>query len=106
MSIVMHMLSRKEDGFKMGATENEILKSLSFSSNNKNAHIYFQELINNISKYIEPLGFQIKFNPIDDNWFIAHEMEVSNVINANPFSGKPKLAATLFCTLMCCLKKY
>ena len=104
MSIVMHMLSKKEEDHRVGATEDEILQALSFSSKHKNAHIYFHDLVNNIAKYIEPLGLQIHFNPLDNNWFITYESEVSNLINANPFAGKPKLAATLFCTLICSLK--
>jgi hypothetical protein len=104
MSIVMHLLSRKVDNYRYGATKNEILKALSFSTKNKNANVYIQDLLANIAKYIEPIGLQIKFNPIDNNWFITYEMEISNIINANPFEGKPRLAATLFCTIICCLK--
>ncbi len=104
MSIIMHMLSRKEENLRVGATQEEILKALSISPKNKNADIYFNDIITNISKYIEFLGLQIKFNPIDDNWFITYEPEISNLINANPFAGKPRLAATLFSVLICCLK--
>jgi len=104
MSILMHVLSRKLENNRVGATKKEILHALSFSHKNKNADIYFQDLIANVAKYIEPLGLQIKYNPIDNNWFITYEPEISNIIKANPFEDKPKLAATLFCVLICCLR--
>jgi len=31
-------------------------------------------------------------------------VDISDFINANPFENKPKLAATLFCVLVTCLK--
>ena len=86
----------------MGATKKEILKKLNVKNRNKT--VYFQSLIINLSNYIEPLGLQIKYNPIDSHWFISYEPEISELISANPFEGKPKLAATLFCTLICCLQ--
>ncbi len=104
MSILMHVMSKKEGSGRYGATMKEILKILSISPDSKNASIYFQDLIANFSKYLEPLGLQTKFNPIDNNWFISHEAEISDIINANPFEGKPRLAATLLCSLICCLR--
>lgn len=41
---------------------------------------------------------------MDSRWFIAFDSDVSDLLSANPFEGKPRLAATLFCTLVCCLK--
>ena len=104
MSIMMHLLSRKVEQNQIGATKKEILEALSISSKNKNASIYFETLITNLSQYLEPLGLQIKFNPIDENWYISYENETSELISANPFEGKPRLAASLFCTIICCLK--
>jgi len=104
MSIMMHLLSKKGKQYQIGATKKEILKALSISPSNKNESIYFENLITNLSRYLEPLGLQIKYNPIDENWYISYENEISDVISANPFEGKPRLAASLFCTLICCLK--
>ena len=104
MSILMHLLSNKGEYNQIGATKKEILQALSISPSNKNESIYFERLITFLSRYLEPLGLQIKFNPIDDNWFISYENEISDMISANPFDGKPRLAASLFCTLVCCLK--
>jgi len=104
MSIMMHLLSRKGEQYQIGATKKEILQALSISPSNRNESIYFETLITNFSRYLEPLGLQTKFNPIDDNWFISHENDISDMISANPFEGKPRLAASLFCTLICCLK--
>ncbi|MHA2088822.1 MAG: hypothetical protein ACW972_11125, partial [Promethearchaeota archaeon] len=47
---------------------------------------------------------QIRFNPLSSHWYLAFEMATSDLIHANPFEGKPRLAATLFCVLICCLK--
>ncbi len=104
MSLVMHMLSREGEKSRVGASRNEILKAIAISPESKNAEIYFEEVITNVANYIAPLGLQIRFNPIDDQWFINYEKELSNIINANPFKGRPRLAATLFCTLICCIK--
>ncbi len=102
ISILMHLLSRKITTDKMGATEGEVLNALGLKTKNKS--IQFQNLIVNLSKYIEKLGLQVRFNPLDDRWFISFEQEISDAISANPFESQPKIAATLFCTLACCFK--
>jgi len=102
ISILMHMLSNKNNLYQIGATKREILRILNVKSKNKSG--YFQNLITNLSKYIEPLGLQIRYNPINSHWFLSYDSEVSDLISANPFDNKPRLAATLFCTLVACLK--
>jgi len=102
ISILMHMLSNKNNLYQIGATKREILHTLNVKNKNKSG--YFQNLITNLSKYIEPLGLQIRYNPINSHWFITYDSEVSDLISANPFDNKPRLAATLFCVLVCCLK--
>ncbi|MFW9876354.1 MAG: hypothetical protein ACFFG0_24935 [Candidatus Thorarchaeota archaeon] len=101
-TILMNLLSTKVDESHIGASKEEILKKLNIHG--KNESIYFQNLITNLSSYIEPLGLQIRFNPLSSRWYIAFEILTSDFFSANPFEGKPKLAATLFCTLICCLK--
>ncbi|TXT64631.1 MAG: hypothetical protein BAJALOKI1v1_540017 [Promethearchaeota archaeon] len=81
----------------MGADKNEILEKLHITG--KNESVYFHELIISLSKQIEPLGLFIRYNPIDSHWFVSFDSNVSNLISANPFEDKPKLAATLFCVL-------
>jgi hypothetical protein len=98
----MHLLSNKDGIYQIGKTEEEILQVLSIKDKNRTLH--FQNLINNLSNYIEPLGLELRYNPIDSHWFISHEPEISDIISANPFEGRPRLAATLFCTLVCCLQ--
>jgi len=102
LSVLMHILSSKNNQFQMGATKKEILKELNIT--NKNKTVLFQNLITNLANYIEPLGLQIKFNPIDSHWFISYDSDISDLISANPFEGRPRLAATLFCTLISCLQ--
>jgi len=102
ISILMHMLSNKNNLYQIGATKREILHTLNVKNKNKSG--YFQNLITNLSKYIEPLGLQIRYNPINSHWFISYDSDISDLISANPFDNKPRLAATLFCTLVICLK--
>jgi len=98
----MHLLSSKKDKIQIGATKEEILKAINIHG--KNESIYFQSLITHLSNYIEPVGLQIRFNPLSSRWYIAFERYLSDFFSANPFEGYPRLAATLFCTLICCLK--
>jgi len=102
ITILMHLLSKKIDSFQMGATQEEIFKTLNIYGKNESA--YFQNLIRHLSNFIEPLGLQIRFNPMSSRWYIAFEMDTSDLVSANPFEDKPRLAATLFCTIICCLK--
>lgn len=102
ISIIMHMLSNKQNLYQIGATKGEILHILNIKNKNKSG--YFQNLITNLSRYIEPLGLQIRYNPINSHWFISYDSDISDLISANPFDNKPRLAATLFCTLVLCLK--
>ncbi|MFX0153163.1 MAG: hypothetical protein ACFE9Q_01445 [Candidatus Hodarchaeota archaeon] len=98
MSILMHYLSKKDNISQIGATRNEILNALNVKDKNKN--IYFQNLIKNLSNYLEPLGLQVRFNPLNSYWYISFESETTELISANPFDGKPRLAATLFSILI------
>lgn len=100
LTILMHFLSNKTNKFQIGATQEEILKSLNV--NDKNKTIHFQNLINNLANYLKPLGLQVRFNPLNSYWYIVFEPETTEIISANPFEGNPRLAATLFCTLINC----
>jgi len=100
LTVLMYLLSRKTYKSKIGATEGEILNALNVKDKNKS--IYFQNLINNLSNYLEPLNLQIRFNPLNSYWYISFDPETNEIISANPFNGNPRLAATLFCTLICC----
>ena len=102
ISILMHLLSNKIGMYQIGANEEEILQALKITGKNK--AYYFQNLLNNLSKYVEPLGLEVRYNPIDLHWFLSFDSEISDTVSANPFEGKPRLAATLFCTLVCCLQ--
>ena len=97
----MNLLSRRINKYQIGATKTEIMSFLNLDLK-KDMH-YFQELIVQLSNYIEPLGLYIRFNPIDNHWYIGYDFVTSNLLSANPFEDKPKLAATLFCVLVCCL---
>lgn len=102
LTLLMYLLSRKSNESQIGATKNEIIENLNM--NYKNKEIYFQDLITNLSDYIEPLGLQIRYNPLNSHWFISFDTHTSDIISANPFEGKSKLAASLFYTLVNCLK--
>ncbi|MFX1391652.1 MAG: hypothetical protein ACFE9Z_16425 [Promethearchaeota archaeon] len=100
MTILMHLLSKKHNISELGANQEEVLKALNIQGKNKN--IYFQSLINNFAKYIEPLGLQVRFNPLNSYWYISFNPEATEILSANPFRGNPRLAATLYCTLINC----
>ncbi|MFX0033253.1 MAG: hypothetical protein ACFE9P_11370 [Candidatus Hermodarchaeota archaeon] len=102
ISILMHLLSRRDDLYHIGATEDQLLEALNITYKNRTLH--FQSLITELSKIIEPIGLQIRFNPLNSHWYITFEQDISNIINSNPFGNHPSLAATLFCVLACCLK--
>jgi len=102
ISILIHLLSRRKSLYQIGATKKEIISYLNLKGKNKS--ILFLDLITNLSKYIEPLGIQVKFNPLDSHWFISFESRISDLTFANPFEGEPRLAGTLLCILICCLQ--
>ena len=101
-TILMHLLSDELKKGQIGASKREILNKLNL--NGKNESLYFETLITQLSNYIEPLGLQIRFNPLSSRWYLAFQIEASDYVSANPFANKPRLAATLFYTLICCLE--
>lgn len=101
LSILMHLLSREVNKFQIGASKKEIIEKLHIEG--KNEDVYFHRLLTNLSKQIEPLGLKVRYNPLDSHWFISYDSDVSNLVSANPFEDKPKLAATLFYVITCCL---
>ena len=100
LTVLMHLLSKKISKSQIGATKQEILKNLNVKDKNKS--IYFQTMISNLSNYLEPLGLQVRFNPLNSYWYISFDPETTEIISANPFEGNPRLAATLYCTMICC----
>lgn len=100
LSILMHLLSKKNNNFQIGATEEEILDLLNIKDKNKS--FKFQKLINYLSYHVELLGLQVRFNPLDSHWFLTFDQDLSDLISANPFEDLPRLGATLFYTLASC----
>ncbi len=100
ITVLMHLLSKRASIYQIGATKEVILKNLNIKDKNK--AIYFQNLIKNLSNYLEPLGLQVRFNPLNSCWYISFDPETTEIISANPFEGNPRLAATLYCTMICC----
>ncbi len=100
LTILMHLLSKKSTKTQIGATQEEILKTLNIKNRNKT--IYFQNLIKNLATYLEPLGLQVRFNPLNSYWYISFDSDTTEILSANPFDGNPRLAATLYCTLVSC----
>ncbi|MFX1358506.1 MAG: hypothetical protein ACFFA8_14655 [Promethearchaeota archaeon] len=102
ISILMHLLSRKKSQYQIGATREEIISYLNLKGKNKN--ILFLDLITNLSKYVEPLGIQVKYNSLNSHWFISFDSGISELTFTSPFEGAPRLAGTLLCILICCLQ--
>ncbi len=97
----MHLLSREVNKHQIGASKKEIIEKLHIGG--KNQDVFFYQFIKELSNQIEPLGLYIRFNPLDRHWFLSHDAGISNLVSANPFEDKPKLAATLFYVITCCL---
>jgi len=102
ISLLMKLLSKKGPNAQIGASKKEILEILGVRG--KNSSSYFQKLIVELAKYLEPLGMQIRYNPLNFYWYLTFEPEISEFLSANPFEGRPSLAATLFCAIIYCLK--
>jgi hypothetical protein len=100
LTILMHLLSKRTNKSQIGATQEEILDALNIKDRNKT--IYFQNLIKNLANYLEILGLQVRFNPLNSYWYITFDPETTEITSANPFEGNPRLAATLYCTLINC----
>ena len=92
----------KRDSNLIGASKKELIENLGIKG--KNSSVYLQKLIIELSNYLEPIGLQVRYNPLNSYWFITFESEISEVLLANPFERRPSLAATLFCVILYCLK--
>ena len=102
ISILFYLLSKRSGHHQIGTTKEEILDKLNITGRNQD--FILTELLIELAKYIEPIGLQIKFNPIDEHWYITFEKDISETFKANQFIGKPSLAATLFCIITSCFK--
>ena len=98
----MYMLSKKDELANMGSTREVILEKLNITGRNKG--VYFRNLITELSDYVNPIGLEIQFNPLNARWFLTFKSNMSELISANPFQDKPRLASTLLCAIMLCLK--
>ena len=92
----------KRDSNLIGASKKELIENLGIKG--KNSSVYLQKLIIELSNYLEPIGLQVRYNPLNSYWFITFESEISELLLANPFERRPSLAATLFCVILYCLK--
>ena len=99
-AILINLLSKKSASFHIGASEGEILKALNVRDKNKS--IYFQNLINHLANYLEPLGLKIKYNSLNSFWYLTFDSNTTEIISANIFDGKPRLAASMFYTIVSC----
>lgn len=104
LSIVMHLLSRRVNKYQIGATEEEICKILDIMGKYQTS--LFNQILVHLSHYIEILGLNICYNPIDNHWYIAHESGISDIVKANPFEDKPRLAASLFIVIISCFSNF
>jgi len=101
LSIVMHLLSRRINKYQLGATKEEICEILNISGKHQTS--LFNQLIINLSNYLKVLGLNIRYNSIDSHWYVSYDPEISDIVKANPFEDKPRLAASLFTILISCI---
>ena len=102
LSLLMYLLSKKDIVDEMGSTKEEILDFLKITG--RNSAYFFRNLLIELSNYIAPLGLEIRFNPLNNRWFLTFKSNMNELVLANPFQDKPRLAATLFSIIVLCLK--
>ncbi|MHA1474452.1 MAG: hypothetical protein ACTSRX_07560 [Promethearchaeota archaeon] len=106
-TILMYLLTRTKQGIStdkteiIGASEEELCDHLHFTG--KFTKIQLHELMDQFSKSISIFNLQLKQNPFNFRWYITQSSEIGEFFNSNPFSGKPRIAATLCTVLSLCL---
>ena len=106
-TILMHLLTRTKQGISndkleiIGVSEEELCDHLHFTG--KFAKIQLHELMDQFSKSISIFNLQLKQNPFNFRWYLTQSSEIEEFFNSNPFSGKPRIAATLCTVLSLCL---
>ena len=106
-TILMYLLTRTKQGISndkpeiIGASEEELCNQLNFTG--KLAKIQLHELMDQFSKSISIFNLQLKQNPFNFRWYLTQSSEIGEFFNSNPFSGKPRIAATLCTVLSLCL---
>ena len=106
-TILMYLLTRTKQGISndkpeiIGTSEEELCVSLHFTG--KFAKIQLHELMDQFSKSISIFNLQLKQNPFNFRWYLTQSSEIEEFFSSNPFSGKPRIAATLCTVLSLCL---
>ncbi|MHA1765910.1 MAG: hypothetical protein DRO88_06935 [Promethearchaeia archaeon] len=106
-TILMHLLSQTKqspssNSFEiLGASEEELCDYLNYTG--KLAKIKLHELMDQFSKSIAIFNLELKQNPFNFRWYLSQSSETEEFFNSNPFSGKPRIAATLCTILSLCL---
>ena len=106
-TILMYFLTRTKQGISndkpeiIGVSEEELCDHLQFTG--KFAKIQLHELMDQFSKSISIFNLQLKQNPFNFRWYLTQSSEIEEFFNSNPFSGKPRIAATLCTVLSLCL---
>lgn len=96
--VLIYMLSRKQDEKNIGASENELLNALSLTD--RNSKFKLLNLLEEINANIFPFGLTVKFNPVNEHWFISFKDNVSTFNESHNSLLSTKLAATLFSILV------
>ncbi len=97
----MILLTRSQEVTR-GAPAEEILKVLHWPEKLGRAEL--QKKLTEFDTYLQPLGLEVRVNPLNDFWFVAFRQEASEFAAQNPFGGKPRLPATLLSTIICMVK--
>lgn len=97
----MILLTRSHDTTR-GAPAEEILKTLHWPE--KLGCGELQKKLSEFDTYLQPLGLQVRLNPLNDFWFVAFRQDISEFAVQNPFGGKLRLPATLLATIICMVK--
>jgi hypothetical protein len=98
---LMILLTRSHETTR-GAPAAEILKALHWPE--KLGRGELQKKLTEFDTYLQPLGLQVRLNPLNDFWFVAFRQDISEFAAQNPFGGRPRLPATLLATIICMIK--
>mgnify|MGYP006282350175 CR=1 FL=1 len=101
----MYLLSRRKDNVNIGADERELLDGLGLSD--KNAKSKLVNLLDEFGKNIAHLGLKVKYNTINDHWYLSFRDNVPYLTNQSETNVLSlKLSATLFAVLMVSLTQH
>lgn len=98
LGVLMTLLSRVDEHRTRGATEEELQKALALHDTARAQRLH--HLLAQLQEYLRVLGLGVRYNPLDEHWFVAHASAGAERLSLNPFGDKKRLGATLLALVM------